>query len=183
MHRRTKGCRGLRRATGPAGGRALDEGNQVVFSKLRTIAIWLVLAATLLGSGLPGSALAQTLLTPRDRVIAALEEQGYQVTRVRKTWLGRVQIRARAGDLRREIVLNPNTGEVLRDYVETIGRDDDDRRAGSGRHSGRDDDDDDDNSGSGSRDDDDHDDNSGPGSSDDDDSDDDDDSRSDSDDD
>lgn len=60
-----------------------------------------------------GPALAETV---GGEVIAQLQEQGYQVTEVRTTWLGRVRITAELDGLLREIVLNPNTGELLRDW-------------------------------------------------------------------
>jgi hypothetical protein len=41
---------------------------------------------------------------------------GYEEIEVSQTWLGRVRIQAEKGDLEREIIFNPQTGEVLRDY-------------------------------------------------------------------
>ncbi|UWQ20870.1 hypothetical protein [Jannaschia sp. W003] len=52
-------------------------------------------------------------------VVAQLQAQGYQTIRVERTFLGRARIRAEApGGHRREIILNPRTGELLRDYRE-----------------------------------------------------------------
>jgi hypothetical protein len=94
-----------------------------------------------------------------DALITMLRAQGYTAFRTSKTWLGRSRITAISGTYRREIILNPKTGEVLRDFWEVIGAngesesglfdpdDDDDHEPGD------DDDDDDDNdssSGSGS---------------------------------
>jgi hypothetical protein len=51
-----------------------------------------------------------------DLVVEALVDQGYEVSMIHRTMLGRVRIVAISETLRREIVLNPHTGEVLRDY-------------------------------------------------------------------
>lgn len=53
--------------------------------------------------------------TVQNGVIKQLQGQGYQSITVSRTWLGRVRILAYQGDDSREIVLNPRTGEVLRD--------------------------------------------------------------------
>lgn len=57
-------------------------------------------------------------------LIARLRDEGYTRIRAKRTWLGRVQIRARKDDIRREIVMNPVTGEILRDYWEEYEDDD-----------------------------------------------------------
>jgi hypothetical protein len=75
---------------------------------MRTLVMALVLAGGL------ATPLAANPLT--DQVTGALVAQGYQIVQVDRTWLGRVRIVAETPDLRREIVINPNTGEVLRDY-------------------------------------------------------------------
>lgn len=69
-----------------------------------------------LGSGvaLAGRAAAATF---QDAVVAQLRDQGYSQIVVERTWLGRIRIMAVLGDTRREIILNPRTGEVLRDVV------------------------------------------------------------------
>lgn len=41
---------------------------------------------------------------------------GYDEITVRRTWLGRVRIVAEKDEIEREVILNPRTGEVLRDY-------------------------------------------------------------------
>lgn len=51
-----------------------------------------------------------------------LREQGYQRIETSYTWLGRLRVNAVQGDMRREIVINPNTGEILRDYEAMIPR-------------------------------------------------------------
>ncbi len=52
----------------------------------------------------------------QDQVTQALVAQGYEVVMVHRTLLGRVRIVAETAGLCREIVINPYTGEVLRDY-------------------------------------------------------------------
>ena len=74
---------------------------------------WL-LAATLAASA--GLAKAQS---PADAVVQQLREQGYVEFAVTRTLLGRVRVVALApGGEQREIVFNPATGEILRDYSE-----------------------------------------------------------------
>ena len=50
-----------------------------------------------------------------DLVIAQLRTQGYDQISAERTLLGRVKISAQMNGGRREIILNPRTGEVLRD--------------------------------------------------------------------
>lgn len=56
----------------------------------------------------------------QDIVTASLQAQGFEVTLVHWTWLGRIRIIAVSADIRREIVINPNSGEILRDYSQRI---------------------------------------------------------------
>ena len=49
-----------------------------------------------------------------DTVVAQLRAQGYKQIKVERTLLGRVKISAALDGGRREIILNPRTGEVLR---------------------------------------------------------------------
>lgn len=117
-----------------------------------------------------------------DDVVAQLTQQGFQNISVSTTWLGRIRIIAYRDGGTREIVLNPRTGEILRDLWTTADGavrgasivDDVDsgsgNGSGSGSVSGSDDNGGSDSSdgGSGSDDDqadDDKDDNSGSGSS------------------
>lgn len=76
----------------------------------------LVTAVTIaLGFGLPGHA------SPgQDMVTASLQEQGFEIRLVHWTLLGRIRIVAVSDTVRREIVINPNTGEILRDYSQAI---------------------------------------------------------------
>jgi hypothetical protein len=129
--------------------------------------------------------LAPALLMPamlraeslQERIIDQLKTQGFSRVEISKTWLGRVRFIASGPGTRREIILNPRTGEILRDlwtrglggdgpellnlYGEdgqgTGGGDEEDDGDGGDRE---DEDDEDDNSGPSG--DDDGDDNSGP---------------------
>ena len=140
------------------------------------------LSATVVALLMAGGAHAQGV--SERQVIDQLRDQGFSEFRVSRTLLGRTMIVATNREYRREIVINPATGVILRDYWRALGpedNDDDDTRlisprsgnsgSGSSGSSVRDDDDDDDgsrsgsNSGSGSRDDDDDDDGGSSGSS------------------
>jgi uncharacterized membrane protein YgcG len=136
--------------------------------------------AALLGSGAHAQGVSER------QVIDQLRDQGFSEFRVSRTLLGRTMIVATNREYRREIVINPATGVILRDYWRALGpedADDDDTRlisprsgnsgSGSSGGSGRDDDDDDGSSsssssggssGGGSRDDDDDDGGSSGGS-------------------
>lgn len=80
-----------------------------------------------------------------DQVIAQLKAQGYTRITLGRTFLGRTRIVAVNETMRREIIINPATGEILRDYWELDegGRDTDHDDHNGGRSSSRDDDDDD----------------------------------------
>lgn len=62
----------------------------------------------------PGGAQAD----PVEQVVAQLRAQGYSDIIVSRTLLGRARIVARDGTLRREVILNRATGEILRDFWE-----------------------------------------------------------------
>lgn len=68
-------------------------------------------------------------------VTRQLQAQGYTSVDSSYTWLGRLRIFARQGDLRREIVINPNTGEILRDLEQVVPRYASDQRRAQ-RHCG-----------------------------------------------
>lgn len=55
-----------------------------------------------------------------DEIIDGLKAQGYSDIQVSTTWLGRVQIEATSQTAHREIVLDPRTGEILRDYWQML---------------------------------------------------------------
>ncbi len=92
---------------------------------------------------------------------AQLEHDGFRIESVGRTLLGRVRILAQSASGQREIILNPRTGEILRDLWITGGR----QSSGQSQQGGNsgnqegggdghgddddDDDDDDDNSGHG----------------------------------
>jgi hypothetical protein len=65
--------------------------------------------------GMQGLALAMTI---EEQVRSSLTEQGYEIIEEGYTFLGRLRIVAVRGDIRREIVVDPRTGEILRDYAE-----------------------------------------------------------------
>lgn len=52
-----------------------------------------------------------------DLVIANLRAQGFTVVQMDRTWLGRMWVVARNAEVQREVVFNPVTGEILRDYT------------------------------------------------------------------
>lgn len=71
----------------------------------------------------PGASFAQTA---EEAIIAQLAQQGFTNISVSRTLLGRTRIEATSSSLRREIVFNPTTGVILRDYWEDLDEDDDD---------------------------------------------------------
>lgn len=81
-----------------------------------------------------------------DRVTQQLAKQGYSEIVISRTWLGRIRIEAYGGTASREIILNPRTGEILRDYWEDEGDEAPDllsaRRSGAGAVEPSDEDDD-----------------------------------------
>jgi hypothetical protein len=103
-----------------------------------------------------------------DDIARQLRRRGYSDISVSRTLLGRVRVTGRRGMLEREIIVNPNSGEILRDLVidsrtgttssSLFDDNGSDGRSGSG--SGRSDDDSDDGDG-----DDDRSESSGSGSS------------------
>jgi hypothetical protein len=112
---------------------------------------------------LPAAAVAQTA---EAQVIEQLKRQGYRRIEVYRTLLGRTRIVASGARGHREIILNPSSGAILRDYEDRSFRgDDDDDNDNNDDRSGS-------NSGKGSgsdKNDDNHSDNSGKGNSNDDD--------------
>ncbi len=60
-----------------------------------------------------GTAAAESF---QDLIIAQLHGQGFTSIKISRTFLGRVRIVARSNKYEREIILNPRTGEILRDY-------------------------------------------------------------------
>lgn len=56
------------------------------------------------------------------QLVAQLTAQGYSRVEVSHTLLGRLRLTAVLGEFQREIVVNPRTGEILRDYQSLIPR-------------------------------------------------------------
>lgn len=54
------------------------------------------------------------------RIVAELKAQGYSAIEVSRTLLGRTRITAGSPDFEREIVIDPRTGEILRDYWQPL---------------------------------------------------------------
>lgn len=102
----------------------------------------------------------------RDRIVRELREDGYNEIRLFRTILGRLRFVGEDGRSRREIIVSPTTGVILRDYVRFFDRDDDDDDERDDDDYDDDDyDDDDESDDDESDDDDDESDNSGSGSS------------------
>ena len=59
-------------------------------------------------------------------VTRQLLKQGYSDITTSQTWLGRTRIIAIGEDSRREIIVNPRTGEILRDFWQDLDDNDDD---------------------------------------------------------
>lgn len=73
-----------------------------------------LILALVLCCALPALALAGPV---EDSVVRQLSQQGYSRIEISRTWLGRTRIVAQREDLRREIIINPATGEILRDLL------------------------------------------------------------------
>ena len=67
---------------------------------------------------------------PVTQLVSALGRQGFAVSSVERTWLGRVRIVAAADDRVREIVVDPRNGVILRDLIRWIDEEDGDRGFG-----------------------------------------------------
>lgn len=55
----------------------------------------------------------------RAQIAEQLRSQGYANVEITKTWLGRLRFEAFKDDTQREIIVNPRTGEILRDFQST----------------------------------------------------------------
>lgn len=73
-----------------------------------------LLIAALVGLALSGAAVAQSF---EDRVVRQLHDLGYTGITVSRTLLGRSRIKGISDEGRREIILDPRTGVILRDYL------------------------------------------------------------------
>jgi hypothetical protein len=78
-----------------------------------------LLLAVTLWVGLVGAGLT---LTIEQQLRASLQAQGYVILEEGYTFLGRLRIVAQNDEIRREIVVNPGTGEILRDYAVMLPR-------------------------------------------------------------
>lgn len=79
----------------------------------------LLLAASVLVALSGGPAQARTV---EEQVLTSLVGQGYTIIEHGYTFLGRLRIVAVNGEFQREIVVNPGTGEILRDYAFSLPR-------------------------------------------------------------
>lgn len=84
---------------------------------IRTALIILALTAS------PAPALAQSV---EEQVRTQLSAQGFTEIDMRRTLLGRLRVVATSETHRREIVINPGSGAILRDYWEERDGDDED---------------------------------------------------------
>ncbi len=57
-----------------------------------------------------------------DSIVSQLRAQGFTQIEVSRTLLGRARVRAQSQTLDREIIFNPVTGAILRDYTTERGR-------------------------------------------------------------
>lgn len=73
----------------------------------------------LAGACLVATAGSSLALSFDDDVAARLLREGYRITYRKRTWLGRVRFKAQKGKTIREVVVDPTSGEVLRDYSES----------------------------------------------------------------
>jgi len=76
---------------------------------MKRILIPLVISAGLLGA--PAHAAAS-----EDSIVAELRDQGFTRIEIRRTLLGRTRILATSSTYEREIILNPSSGVIIRDY-------------------------------------------------------------------
>ncbi|MEM8657522.1 MAG: hypothetical protein AAGF22_05445, partial [Pseudomonadota bacterium] len=81
---------------------------------LRLVRAFVLPFALLLSLGLGAPALAQR--SALNQVVSQLEAQGFAIEKVETTFLRRTRVIARSDRHVRELVFNPNTGEILRDY-------------------------------------------------------------------
>ena len=78
---------------------------------------YMMLLTAMAGLTAPLSANAQTI---EEQVISELEGQGYTDIQIYHTLLGRLRIVATSGDIQRELVILPASGEVLRDHSSRV---------------------------------------------------------------
>lgn len=81
----------------------------------------ILIAATLMA----GHAWAQTPAV--DKLVASLQAEGYVISEIERTWLGRYKIEAYKNGIERELVINGQTGGILRDRIDDDDDDYDDK--------------------------------------------------------
>lgn len=96
----------------------------------------LLLALSLVLGGQAAFAQAGTDQTPVDEILSTLRGHGYLIVENERTWLGRQRVIAEKDDARRELVFNPGTGEILRDYAVKIAPPETTRLTGDASKSG-----------------------------------------------
>jgi hypothetical protein len=64
--------------------------------------------------------LAASAQSVQDQIITQLTDQGFGNFEITRTFLGRIRVTTQSDQLQRELVFNPNTGEILRDYWEPL---------------------------------------------------------------
>lgn len=96
-----------------------------------------VFLLTSIGAALCASSALATV-APEDQVARSLKNDGFSIVSQRRTLLGRVRFVATRGTTEREVVLDPSSGEILRDYsrVSEGDRESDGRNGASGTSSG-----------------------------------------------
>jgi len=75
-----------------------------------------LMASLLLALAPPAFAEVGSGLSPAEEILSTLRQRGYRVLEDERTWLGRQRIVVEKNGARREVVFNPGTGEILRDY-------------------------------------------------------------------
>lgn len=84
---------------------------------LRITAMMSLLLATLAGPAFADTkGTGATAQTPSEQILSILINRGYRILEDERTWLGRQRIIAERDGTRRELVFDPGTGEILRDY-------------------------------------------------------------------
>lgn len=94
--------------------------------------------AAICAAGLPAVAMADTASQVQDAIVNQLKAQGFTNIHIGRTLLGRVRIDATSDKQSREIVFNPRTGEILRDYWSDIVASETSTASSSGSSSGSD---------------------------------------------
>lgn len=89
-------------------------GSRAVLAGRRALACSVLAMAVLAAAPV----LAETVV---ERIERELVQQGFTTIKSHRTWLGRVLIDATNATEKREIVVNPTSGEILRDFTRTLG--------------------------------------------------------------